>query len=213
MPLHFKLCSVPECAEKGSKLSSEFWADANQSDGRMATCIACTKRIRAERRAAKAQVKTKAKGVVESTSRSSFSEEERQRRSERAKRLNEEGRFGGAVFGAKGARAPRRARLQDAVLEHFRSDQSRVELVVHAYESNLRSRSHSEQLRAAEALRRMEMDEDKRLRDDRGGGKDPYEMTKAELEEFVAQGLKAMMERGELPIDLVLPESAVEEIA
>jgi hypothetical protein len=48
----------------------------------------------------------------------------------------------------------------------------------------------------------------------RGAGKRPEDMEPEELQELLEQGLAAMIERGEvnLPFDVALPESSVQDI-
>jgi hypothetical protein len=69
-----------------------------------------------------------------------FSDEERKRRSELAKRLHAEGRFGGAVISSLGGQAPRRHRIADAVLDYFRQP-DKQDLVIKAVESNLKGKN------------------------------------------------------------------------
>lgn len=179
-------------------------------DGRMSRCPECEKKARKERAAEREA------GVTGQPDRNGrivhFSDEERKRRSELAKRLHKEGRFGGAVIGANGGKAIGRQRIADAVLDHFRQPDQQ-ELVIKAYESNLKGKSKLGRLQAAEAIMRQEKVADERMARDRGGAVDPSSMTEDELLEFVTQGISAMVARGEFPSDFTLPEESIEEIS
>jgi hypothetical protein len=188
-----------------------FWADVNASDGHMSRCPSCEGLVRAER--AKQRAAGELQGKPDRNGRVvAYSEEERRRRSELAKRLHAEGRFSGRAIGAVGGRAPARHRVADAVLEHFRQPDQQA-LVIKAYESNLRSKSKPQRLRAAEAIMSREENADKRMMAERGGAVDPAAMTQEELEEFVRQGLEAMIARGEVPVDVELGEDAVRDVS
>lgn len=177
----------------------------------MSRCPSCEKQARRERAEAKARGEVKGKpdrnGRVVA-----FSDEELQRRSELAKRMHAEGRFGGAVIGARGGNAVRRHRITDAVLDYFRQP-DKQDLVINAYESALRGKNKHLRLRAAEAVSRIDEKVAERERADRGGAVDPAGMTQEELQEFVAQGLQAMIARGELPVDVELADDDVEEVS
>lgn len=207
MPVRIKRCSGP-CGQ--SYPITHYWSDAGAPDGRMSRCPECEKEARRARREARANGQVEGKpdrnGRVVA-----FSEEERKRRSELAKRLHAEGRFGGAVIGANGGKAVRRHRITDAVLDHFRQP-DKQELVLKAIESNLKGKNKLARLSAVRELRQMEEKQDDRMRADRGGAIDPSVMTQEELQEFVAQGLEAMIERGEIAADIVLGEDAVREV-
>lgn len=141
-----------------------------------------------------------------------ITEDRRREMAENAKRLHAEGRLGGSTFGRLGGR-PRKPRIGEAVIDHFRGN-SMLELVIQAYESNLRSRNRGQRLRAAEALNNLEQMEDKRLREARGSGKDPSDMQPEELQAFLEQGIAALIEEGEIDMTaLTLPESAIREVA
>jgi hypothetical protein len=177
----------------------------------MSRCPACEKQARRERREAKAN------GDLEGATQDrngrvvQFTEEERKRRSDLAKRLHAEGRFGGPVVGARGGQAIKRHRITDAVLDHFREPDMQ-ELVIKAYVSNLKGKNRPARLRAAESLLQREEKQDERMRSDRGGAVDPAGMTQDQLMEFVEQGLLAMMERGEIPGAITLGDDDVEVI-
>jgi hypothetical protein len=177
----------------------------------MSRCPKCEKQARRERREARANGEVEGKpdrnGRVVA-----FSEEERQRRSELAKQLHAEGRFGGAVIGSNGGRAVRRHRLTDSVLEHFRQPEKQ-DMVIKAVESALKGKNKHLRLRAAESVMRLDEKVAERERADRGGAVDPSAMNKEELEGLIAQGLKEMIERGELPADVELGDDAVQEIS
>jgi hypothetical protein len=140
-----------------------------------------------------------------------YSEAERKRRSELAKQLHAQGRLGGAAIGAKGGRAVGRLRIFDSVLDHFRQPEKQA-LVIKGLESNLKGKSKPARLAAIRELRFIEQMQDERLARDRGGAVDPSEMTQEELQEFVAQGLQALIERGEFPADVELGEDAVRDL-
>jgi hypothetical protein len=207
MPVRFKACREPPRGCGESKLitsdpsTSGFWKDPKEPDGYMRYCTACVQRGRRER------AERRANGEIVPT----VTEERRQQMSENAKKLHAEGRLGGSDYGRLGHRA-RKAKVVDAVLEHFR-ESGKLQLIIDAYESNLRSRNRPARLKAAEALVAMEFNEDKRMREARGAGKSPDEMTPDELQEFVEQGLAAMIESGEIPADITLSPDAVREIA
>lgn len=179
----------------------------------MSRCPTCEKEAREARAAARANGELEG-GTVDRNGRVvHFSEAERQRRSELAKRLHAEGRFGGAVIGANGGRSIRRHRITDAVLDHFRQPDTQ-QLVIKAYERALKDKKDKRLgLSAAEAITRMDEKVAERERADRGGAQDPYAMTKEELEEFVAQGLEGMIARGELPVDVEIGDEDVKEVA
>jgi hypothetical protein len=159
----------------------------------MSRCPTCEKKARKAAREAKANGEVE--GQPDRNGREvHFSPEERQRRSELAKRLHAEGRFGGAL-------------ITDAVLEHFR-EPAKQDLVIKAVESNLKGKNKPARLAAVRELRAMEEQQNERMRADRGGATDPAGMTQEELEEFVVQGLTAMVERGEIPADIVVDGEA-----
>jgi hypothetical protein len=204
VPIKFKQCLLPPEGCGQSKLTDEFWRDPKEPDGRQKRCSACVKERRRQRQEARAAGEEVP----------AFSEERRAELAARARDLHAEGRFGGSQFGKLGGR-PRKARLADAVLEHFQ-DENKLKLVVAAYESALRSKDKRLRLKAATALNDLEQVEDRRQREARGSGKDPINMSPEELEEFLVQGLAGMIERGEIPtaVDaLTLPDSAVKVIA
>lgn len=148
---------------------------------RCITCVKAARRDRAERRSRGEEVPK-------------YSEEERRVRSERAIQLHAEGKLGGPQ---PGAGRPRKPRMTDAVLEHF---QENLPLVIRAIESNLRSKNKAQRERAAEFLITLEQTEDKRLRDARGAGKDPTQMTREELIELITQGMMAMIQGGDVDL-------------
>lgn len=178
----------------------------------MSRCPTCEKNARRERAAAKANGELEGATEDRNGRVVHFSEAERQRRSELAKRLHAEGRFGGAVIGANGGRSVQRHRITDAVLEHFRKPDQQ-QLVLKAIESNLKGKNKPARLNAVRELRQMEQLQDERMRADRGGAVDPSGMTEEELMEFVAQGLQSMIERGEIPVDVELGEDDVQDVA
>jgi hypothetical protein len=176
----------------------------------MSRCPACETAARKERAAQRAA------GEIEGTPDRNgrvmhFSPEERQRRSDRAKELHAQGRFGGATIGANGGRAVGRHRIVDTVLEYFRQPEKQ-ELVSKAIESNLKGKSKPARLAAVRELRFIEQMQDERLARDRGGGMDPAEMTLEALQEMVAQGLEAMIAGGQIPADIELGEDAVRDL-
>lgn len=177
----------------------------------MSRCPSCEKEARAtaraEREAGERNGQPDRNGRVVH-----FSEEERKRRSERAKKLHAEGRFGGAVVGRVGGQAARRHRIFDTVLEHFRQP-AQVDLVIKAIESNLKGKNKVARLSAVRELRTAEEKQEERMRFDRGGAIDPAGMTQEELQEFVAQGLEAMIDRGEIPVDVVLGDEDVKDVS
>jgi len=176
----------------------------------MSRCPECEKLAREQRR--KARDNGEVDGKPDRNGRVvHFSEEERKRRSALAKRLHAEGRFGGAVIGANGGRAVNRHRITDAVLEYFRQPDQQ-QLVIKAVESSLKGKNKHLRLAAFRELRMTEEKALERERAERGGAVDPSGMTLDELQEFVAQGIEAMIERGELSTDIVLGEDAVQEI-
>jgi hypothetical protein len=176
----------------------------------MSRCPTCEKNARRARREARAngegegQPDRNGRVVV-------FSEEERKRRSEMAKKLHAEGRLGGKAIGSLGGRAVKRHRITDAVLEHFRQPDQQ-EMVIKAVESNLKGKNKPARLAAVRELRTMEEKQDERLRVDRGGVADPSELPQTELEELAMQAVQAMIERGELAADIVLGDDAVTEL-
>ena len=201
-----KRCSGP-CGQ--SYPITQYWSDAGASDGRMSRCPTCEKAARAERREAKANGET---GEPDRNGRIvHFSEEERRRRSELAKRLHAEGRFGGAVIGADGGRAVKRHRIADAVVEHFRQP-AQQELVIKALEGAFKGKNKHLRLAAYRELRQTEEKVDDRMRADRGGAIDPAGMTLEELEAFVVQGVQSLIESGELPPDVVIDADDVTEV-
>jgi hypothetical protein len=184
-----------------------YWSDAGAADGRMSRCPKC------ETAARKQQAEAKARGELAGKPDRNgrivaFSEEERQRRSLRAKQLHEKGLLGGAMNGAKGGRGVRRHRVTDAVLEHFRQPEKQ-ELVINAFESALKGNSKALRLRAAESV--MKVDE-KSAAQERINGADLASMHEDDLKELVMQGIEAMIERGELPVDIELGGDDVREI-
>lgn len=178
----------------------------------MSRCPDCEKAAR------KARAEARANGELEGRPDRNgrvvhYSEEERLARSERARRLHAQGRFGGAVIGASGGRAMsrERRRITDAVLEHFRQPEKQ-ELAIKALESALKGKSKNLRLSAYRELRQTEEKAIERERADRGGSIDPAGMEMEELEEFVIQGLTAMVERGEIAADVVLGPDDVREV-
>lgn len=177
----------------------------------MSRCPSCEREAR--HKAAEKKSKGELEGQPDRNGRVvAFSEEERQRRSELAKRLHAEGRFGGAVIGARGGSGISRHRISDAVLEHFR-DPDKQDLVIKAYESALKGKNKHLRVRAADSIMKVDKETAERERADRGGVIDPSGMTTAELEAFVAQGLAAMIERGEVQADITLDDDAVQDVA
>lgn len=188
MPIRLKPCSGP-CGR--SKMHDEFWRDSKQPDGRMTRCIECVKADREER------AQRRASGEVVPA----VSEELRQQRSERAKRLNAEGRFGGAEFAKLAVHPSRRPRLADTLLDWAKENSH---LAVKALEANLRSKQKSQRMRALEFMAGLEQSDDKTKAALRGAGKSPEEMSLEELEELVTQGLRAKIESGEIDISSVI---------
>lgn len=177
----------------------------------MSRCPTCEKNARTERAAAKARGETDGATVERGGRVVVYSEAERERRSQVAKRLHAEGRFGGAVIGRNGGRSVHRHRITDAVLDHFRQPDEQ-QLVIKAFEGALKGKSKSLRLRAANDILRNEAQQDERLARDRGGSVDPAAMTQEELQEFVAQGLEAMIARGEISADVVTNPDHVVDI-
>ena len=198
MPVKTKVCNT--CDQRLSV--SAFYKDSQKADGRKPKCKACfdkrTSEI-AERRAAGEIVPR-------------VSDEERQRRSEQALRMHAEGKLGGAAYGRLGGRPRNRDRINHSLLDHFR-EPDKQQLIIDAVESNLRSRSKADRMKAVSFLHQVEMDEDKRLRDDRGGMKNPEEMSEEELAALLEQGIQSMLERGELGNVITLAPEAVQDIA
>lgn len=206
--MRLKLCSGP-CGQHYP--ITHFWSDAGAADGRMSRCPTCEKNAR--RYNADARANGELDGAVQTTNGRvvHFSEAERARRSALAKKMHAEGRFGGAVIGARGGAAVKRHRIADAVVDHFRQDDMQA-LILRAFESNLKGKSKVARRQAANDVLRIEREQDDRLRNDRGGAVDPSSMPEDELLELVAQGLEAMITRGEIPVDFVLGDDAVQEI-
>jgi hypothetical protein len=201
------MCSGP-CGQRYP--STYFWADAGAPDGRMSRCPTCEKNARAV-----AQRERESGERVGTPDRNGrvvhFSEEERQRRSELAKRLHAEGRFGGSAIGARGGQAIKRHRISDAVLDHFRQADEQ-KLVIDAYRSALKGKNKHLRVRAADSIMKIDKETAEREFNARGSGLDPSGMPDDELMEFVAKGLEAMIERGEIPVDIELGEDAVQDI-
>lgn len=176
----------------------------------MSRCPECEKLARKQRREARENGEVEGKpdrnGRV-----THFSEEERKRRSELAKRLHAEGRFGGAVIGARGGQAVNRHRITDAVLDHFRQPDQQA-LVIKALENSFKGKNKHLRLAAYRELRMTEEKALERERADRGGAVDPSGMTDDQLKELVMQAVETMIERGEVPVDIVLGDDAVQEI-
>jgi hypothetical protein len=208
MPVRLKRCSGP-CGD--SYPITHFWSDAGAADGRMSRCPECEKTARKERAEAKANGQLEGGKPDRNGRVVVFTEEERKRRSELAKRLHAEGRFGGAVIGTRGGQAISRHRLTDSVLEHFRQPDQQ-ELIKRAYEKALKGKNKQLALTAAEKLLIRDEKAAERERADRGGAVDPASMTQEELEAFVAQGIQAKIDRGELPVDIELGADAVHEV-
>lgn len=203
-----KRCSGP-CGQ--SYPITHYWSDAGAPDGHMSRCPECEKSARRARAEAKATGEL-GDGKPDRNGRVvHFSEEERKRRSELAKRLHEEGRFGGAVIGRNGGKAIRRHRIGDAVLEYFRQP-DKQDMVIKAIESNLKGKNKLARLSAVREIGRLEERQDDRLSRDRGGAGDPAELPQHELEELAMQAVEAMIERGQIPADIVLDDSAVQEV-
>jgi hypothetical protein len=205
LPVRIKQCSGP-CGQ--SYPITHFWSDAGAPDGHMSRCPTCEKAARQARREARANGELE--GQPDRNGRVvAFSEEERKRRSELAKRLHEEGRFGGAVIGRAGGQAAKRHLITDAVLEYFRQP-DKQQLVVKAVESNLKGKNKLARLSAVRELRQMEEQQTERQRADRGGAVNPDVLPDDELQVFVMQGLEAMIARGEIPVDVVIDGEAHE---
>jgi hypothetical protein len=179
----------------------------------MSRCPVCEKQARQER--AEARARGEVEGKPDRNGRVvAFSEEERKRRSELAKRLHAEGRFGGAVIGANGGRAVRRHRLTDTVLEHFRQDDQQG-MVIKAIESALKGKNKPLRARTAFDILRLDEKVAERERADRGGAVDPAGMTAEELQAFVVQGIESMIASGEIELSDVidLPDEDVREVS
>lgn len=204
MPVRLRRCTGP-CGDRYPV--THYWSDAGAPDGRMSRCPKCEKEARAAAREAKARGEVEGKPdrngrvVV-------FTDEERQRRSDLAKRLHAEGRFGGAVIGANGGKAISRHRITDAVLEHFRQPEKQ-ELVIKAVEGALKGKNKNLRLAAYRELRVTEEKQVERERADRGGAVDPASLNDDELRELVAQAVATMIDSGEI-IDL--GDDSVQEI-
>jgi hypothetical protein len=179
-----KQCHGP-CGKR--KLKDDFWANPKNADGKSNQCIECTKEARRERRRAK----------EEGRPLSTMSEEHRRAASERMKRMHADG-IAGPAYGSLGGR-PRKIRISDAVLEHMRGT-PQVALIIRAYESNLRSNSKVARLRAAEAIAAMEIRNEEAQAKLRGAGKSIDELSDAELQEMLEQGVTQMIERGEIQV-------------
>jgi alkylated DNA nucleotide flippase Atl1 len=201
--LQKKRCVGP-CGEL--KSVTHFWRDASQSDGRMARCKECVYASREERRARRE--------AGEELPR--FSLEERKRRSDQAKQMHAEGRIGGSGYGSLGGRAgrPRRPRITEGVLEHFREDHN-FQLIIRAFESNLRSNNKRDRLSAAKEIVSMDQRSEEIAAKLRGHGKSPDEMSPEELHELLEQGIMALIESGDVSLlpFLQLPDGAAKEVA
>lgn len=163
----------------------------------MKRCKDCVKEAREER------AQRRANGEMVPT----VSDELRQQRSERARKMHAEGRFGGSEFGRRGGLA--RHRINDSVLAYFRD---RQDLVNQAIERALRSKGHGYRLRAAEMLIKLDQEEEKIRQSARGAGKAPDEMTQAELEEFVTQALLSQIESGEIDVSNTTIEGLARDV-
>lgn len=198
-----KKCEGP-CGRSRSVM--EFWRDAAQPDGYMRKCVECVQARRDEIAAARARGEDVPRVSVE----------ERKRRSEQAIRLHEEGRLGGSEFGRQGGIASGQARrvpsISEGILEHFRQD-SKFELVVRAFESNLRAQSHPARLAAAREIVRMDQASEEFKLKLLGQGKRPEDLTPEELQKILEEGLLKMLTRGGDLSALTLPDSAVREVA
>lgn len=176
------------CGQEKPADEDHYWADGKSPDGLASRCIDCTK----ESRRARAEARRDGRPLPTVT------EERRQELSERAHRLHQQGLLGGSAYGALGGRPrERKIRIVDAVVDHFRKD-TMTDLVIRAYESNLRSNNKSNRLRAAEAIVSMESRDEELKAKLRGAGKRPEDMDPDELQEFLEQALVGMLERGEL---------------
>jgi hypothetical protein len=179
----------------------------------MARCPVCETKARkknaAERAAGEREGKPDRNGRIVH-----FSDEERQRRSELAKRLRAEGKFGGAAVGRLGGQSISRHRITDSVLENFRQPEKQ-DLVIKAIESALKSKSKALRLRAAESVMRTEAQQDERMSRDRGGAVDPSSLNDEQLLELVAQGVEALLASGDVPtgfIDATAEDADVEDM-
>lgn len=198
MPVKYRTCTGP-CAR--SLPLTEFWSDANAIDGRMSRCKTCTMERRKE------LATRRANGEVIPT----ITDEERKRRSEHAKRLNAEGRFGGAEIGRLGAQAlhSRPRRVAEVIADFARSN---PDLIEKALQNNLRAKNKSQQMRAVEFLAKHELEAERVAQTARGSGKTPDEMTQDELRAFVEQGIRAQIERGEIDFSQII-EGTAQEVA
>jgi hypothetical protein len=204
MPVAVKLCTG-RCGEP--KPIALFWLDANAPDGHMSRCIACEKEAREQAKEAKAA----GERGEDPGKRGYFSPEERERRSALARRMHAEGRFGGALIGRAGGSAPRRRRITDAVLEHFRQPDEQ-ELIIQTIRKALKGKNRNLGSRVAFQLLATEEKVAERERADRGGVFDPDSKTDDELREFLEQAFATMIARGEMPVDLELSDDAVQDI-
>jgi hypothetical protein len=191
---------------------THFWSDAGAADGRMSRCPTCEKNAR--RASAEARANGQLEGAVETRNGRvvHFSEEERRRRSERAKELHAQGRFGGRAIGARGGQAVNRHRITDAVVDHFRQPGEK-QLIIDTIRKALKGKNKHLGSRVAFDLLRMEERVAERERAERGGAVNPSDMPDDELVALVEQGITAMIERGEIPVDLVLGEDQVQDVA
>jgi hypothetical protein len=124
-----------------------------------------------------------------------LSPEEKKRRSELAKKLHEEGKFGGPQ---KNAGRPKKDRAQEVVAEKIRDSGNEI---FNALKSALESDSPSVKLKAALAMLDVENSE---VEHQRKEAKEDFEdATKEELIQFIIPKLKEFVEAGLIPAGFV----------
>lgn len=117
-----------------------------------------------------------------------ISEEERQRRSERAKQLVKQGKIGGVQ---KGAGRPKKERASEVVAEKIREDGERI---YRALRKALNSKSDSVALKAALAMIQIEREEEEYQAKEE---QRMYEnLSREKLLEMVGQHIKKLEESG-----------------
>lgn len=129
-----------------------------------------------------------------------LTEEERQRRSELAKKMHAEGKFGGAQ---PGSGRPRKRRATEVINEKIEKD---AELIYYRLKESLDSDSEANKLKAIQIMletAKTEMDyqqKEKRNLDD---------LSEEDLIQLITAGVGKLNEGGDLPFDF---ESTAEEI-
>lgn len=170
-----------------------FYRDSTSLDGLAVRCIDCTVDARKENRERRKEGKP---------AKHHISEEERKRRSDRAKQMHAEGKLNAKDDGAKGGR-PKVKSITEYVLDEMRSE---GDLVLNALKSGLKAKSPNIKVRAAEMLMTIEGRDDDR----RSKSKSSAEMSRGELIEGIVTGILELQSRGQLPEDII--EGTVVEV-